>query len=44
MASEPPASTLSPPVEKEQWEPPRVIASAIATDTEYLPASDDPGS
>jgi len=41
MTPETPVSTPTPPVEKEPWEPPRVIASAIATDTEYYGGGDD---
>jgi hypothetical protein len=35
MSTEPPVAIPAPPVEKEPWEAPRVVASAIATDTEY---------
>jgi hypothetical protein len=41
MNTENPVSTPCPPVEKEPWEPPRVLSSAIATDTEYYGGADD---
>ena len=41
MTAEPPAITPSSPVEKEAWEAPHVLASAIANDTEYYTHTDD---